>query len=104
MRNRILLGASATFLLCCLSAVQINAQGATSATITGQIVDPQGAVIANAKVTATNVATGIGHSANTTSSGNYTIPNLPPGTSEVKVEQAKLAVGGSKATTHNLGV
>src|SRR5260370_14893021 len=103
MRNRILLGASATLLLCCLSAVQINAQGATSATITGQIVDPQGAVIANAKVTATNVATGIGHSANTTSSGNYTIPNLPPGTYDVKVEAAKFAVGETKGITLNLG-
>ena len=46
----------------------------------GQVVDPQNAVVANAKVTATNKATGVGRSVTTTSTGNYVIPNLPPGT------------------------
>src|SRR5215469_12094223 len=67
------------------------AQSAATATIVGQIVDAQGAVIPNATVTATNTATGIPHTAKTTSSGNYTIPNLPPGTYDVKVEAATFA-------------
>jgi hypothetical protein len=88
-------------LICCLPVIMVNAQSA--ATITGQVVDPQGAVITNATVTATNVATGVAHSAKTTSSGNYTIPNLPPGTYDVKVEAAKFAVGETKGIKLNVG-
>src|SRR5215469_17472573 len=88
-------------LICCLPVIMVNAQSA--ATITGQVVDPQGAVITSATVTATNVATGVAHSAKTTSSGNYTIPNLPPGTYDVKVEAAKFAVGETKGIKLNVG-
>src|SRR5258708_16233208 len=83
--------------------VAMNAQSASSDTITGQVVDPQGAVVVGAKVTATNVATGIGRSANTTGSGDYTIPNLPPGTYDVKVEADKFATGESKGFKLNVG-
>src|SRR5690348_11087403 len=38
-------------------------QSAASASITGRVTDPQGAVVANATVTATNVATGVARSA-----------------------------------------
>jgi hypothetical protein len=89
--------------LCFLSPVLVNAQSAATATITGQIVDAQGAVIANAKVTATNVATGITRSTNTTDAGDYTIPNLTPGTYDVKVEAAKFSVGQSKGLKLNVG-
>jgi len=88
-------------LICCLPVIMVNAQSA--ATITGQVVDPQGAVITSATVTATNVATGVAHSAKTTSSGNYTIPNLPPGIYDVKVEAAKFAVGETKGIKLNVG-
>ena len=74
--------------VCCLPAVMAVAQSASSATITGQVVDSQGAVITDAKVTATNVATGIARTANTTGAGDYTLPNLPPGTYDVRVEAA----------------
>ncbi len=99
---RRLLVFSSVVLLFCLP-VAMNAQSASSATITGQVVDPQGAVVVGAKVTATNVATGIGRSANTTGSGDYTIPNLPPGTYDVKVEADKFATGESKGFKLNVG-
>jgi hypothetical protein len=79
------------------------AQSASTATITGTVADPQGAVIAGAKVTATNVATAVGRSVNTTSTGNYTIPNLPPGTYNVKVEAAKFVAGEAKDFKLNVG-
>ena len=41
-----------------LPAIVAVAQSASSATITGQVLDPQGAVIAGAKITATHLATG----------------------------------------------
>ncbi len=80
------------------------AQSASTATIVGSVVDAaQGASIPNATVTATNVATRIAYTAKTTSSGDYTIGYLPPGTYDVKVEAQGFAVGASKGLTLNVG-
>ncbi|MBV9507159.1 MAG: TonB-dependent receptor [Acidobacteriia bacterium] len=54
-------------------------------TITGTVSDPAGAVIANATVEARNSETGTAFPAQSTSTGNYTIPELPVGTYEVDV-------------------
>ncbi len=56
------------------------------ATLTGQVTDPSGAVVAKAKVTATNVDTGSTYSEVTSSAGVYYIPYVVPGTYKVKVE------------------
>jgi hypothetical protein len=91
-------------ILFCLMAASFGyAQSASTATIVGQVVDASGAVIPNATVTATNTATGIPHTTKTTSSGNYTIPNLPPGTYDVKVEAATFAANTSKGIKLNVG-
>jgi hypothetical protein len=87
--------------LWCIFAVQMYAQN--TAEITGQVADSQGAVIANATVTATNVATGIARTTKTTGSGDYTIPNLVPGTYNVKVAAEKFAPGEAKAVVLNVG-
>ncbi len=79
------------------------AQSASTATIVGQVVDPQGAVVPNAKVTATNNATGVGRTVTTTSTGNYAIPNLPPGTYTVKVSAKGFSEGEAKDITLNIG-
>jgi uncharacterized membrane protein len=91
------------FLCCCLSLTLANAQSASSAQISGTVVDPQGAVVPGAKVTATNSATGIQRSVNTTSTGNYTLPNLPPGIYSVKVEAKGFASGGTENVQLKLG-
>src|SRR6476646_3993206 len=54
-------------------------------TILGTVTDPNGAVVAGAKVTAKNTSTG--------EAGNYTIPELPIGPYEVRVEQTGFAAG-----------
>ena len=90
-------------LISSLISIPLLAQSAASATITGTIVDPQGAVVPNAKVTATNAATGIGRAVQTTSAGNYTIPNLAPGTYNVRVEAKGFAAGETKGITLNVG-
>jgi hypothetical protein len=86
-----------------LSALGVYAQSASTATITGQVVDPQGAVIVGAKVTATNVATGMSRSTNTTGTGNYSLPNLAPGTYDITVAAPNFAGGGTKGVTLNVG-
>jgi hypothetical protein len=72
--------------ICLFSPVFANAQSAQYATIVGQVVDPQDKVVPNATVTATNPATGFSRTTKTTSSGTFTIANLPPGTYNVKVD------------------
>ena len=60
-------------------------------TILGTVSDPNGAVVAGAKVTARNTSTGLERSTTTDEAGNYTIPELPIGTYEVRVEQTGFA-------------
>jgi Carboxypeptidase regulatory-like domain len=54
-------------------------------TITGTISDPAGAVVANAMVQATNSDTGGVYPVASSTTGNYTIPQLPAGTYELTV-------------------
>jgi outer membrane receptor protein involved in Fe transport len=90
-------------LLSSFVAISAAAQSAASATIVGTVVDPQGLVVPGAKVTATNAATGVGRTVDTTSSGNYTIPNLPPGTYNVQVAAKGFAEGETKGIVLNVG-
>jgi hypothetical protein len=53
--------------------------------LNGTVTDPSGAVVPNATVTVTNVATGVARTAETSSSGTYIISALPPGTFDVSV-------------------
>src|SRR5712671_4974606 len=69
----------------CLAQVE---QGA----ITGLVVDSTGASIPNAKVTATNQATGTIARAETTNDGYYKLPYLPAGKYSVAVEKDGFAV------------
>jgi hypothetical protein len=63
----------------------LSAQGA-SGRIVGRVADPTGAVLAGAKVTLTNEATGISRDANTNDSGDYTFVEVAPGTYTVQFE------------------
>jgi carboxypeptidase family protein/TonB-dependent receptor-like protein len=90
-------------LCCCLPVMLANAQSASTAQVSGTVVDPQGAVVAGARVTATNVATGLPRSVNTTSTGNYVLPNLTPGTYDVKVEAKGFADAAGKGLKLNVG-
>lgn len=57
-------------------------------TILGTVTDSSGAIVANAKVDVTNVATNVTQSAQTTSVGTYNVPYLRPGTYKVTVTMA----------------
>lgn len=48
--------------------------------LTGTILDSSGAAVPQAKVTATEIATGVHHDTVTNGSGNYSFPDLTPGT------------------------
>jgi hypothetical protein len=57
-------------------------------TITGTVSDPAGAVVAGAAVEARNSETGGVYQTTASSTGNYTLPELPAGTYEVTVTVA----------------
>jgi Carboxypeptidase regulatory-like domain len=62
-----------------------NSQSAT-ASILGQVTDPQGAAIANVRISVTNVATQISSKTETDAEGNYRVLNLPIATYTVAAE------------------
>lgn len=69
-----------------LGVLSVLAYGQTdTATITGVVTDASGAAIANATVTATSQATGIGQKAQSNESGVYVLPALPVGRYDVSV-------------------
>jgi len=85
----------------CLLAVPLSSFGqAVSGSLLGAVSDSTGATVANAKVTATNVATSTVYETVTNEGGNFTIPNLPPGRYTVVV----VAQGFKKETHQNIDV
>ena len=73
------------FALLCGLGGQASAQ-ATSGSISGVITDESQAVVANATVTARNVATNESRSTTTDSEGRYRLPNLSVGAYEVTIQ------------------
>ena len=62
-----------------LSAFSASAQIAGGGAIRGTIVDPSGAIVAGAVITATHTATGVDYRRETTAAGVYVIQPLPAG-------------------------
>ncbi len=60
---------------------------AVNATLLGTVTDESGGVVAGAKITITEMKTGVVHSVTTNESGNYEIPDLAPGQYEVAAER-----------------
>jgi len=58
----------------------------STATLRGTVVDPNGAVIAGAVVTATNTSTGLARTSKTDAEGSYRFAALSPGTYQVTTE------------------
>lgn len=65
--------------------VTLWGQGAT-ATVTGTVSDPTGAVLPKAQVTITNTETNVKYAGVTNGSGQYTVSLLPPGSYRVQAE------------------
>jgi hypothetical protein len=71
--------------LCVLCATPAFAQS-DRGTIAGSVTDPDGAVIPGVPVVAENPETGVRFETVTTTTGNYTISQLPPGTYNLHAE------------------
>src|SRR5580698_3790134 len=69
-------------LLLCMPSQNAHAQ-AVSATLVGTVSDTTGAGVPGAKISIQEVSTGITRQAVSNESGNYTFPDLTPGTYSV---------------------
>jgi Carboxypeptidase regulatory-like domain/TonB dependent receptor len=78
---------SAIVMIFSVSAIFAQAQVST-ADLNGTVVDPNGAVVAGATVTAKSSSTGITRTVTSNDSGEYSLIGLPPGEYEVTVEAA----------------
>src|ERR1041384_2352935 len=87
----------ALFALFLLSATAVVGQS-DRGSLTGHVTDPNGAAVANAKITATNLNTGESREVKTSGDGNYTIPELKADPYKVTVE----AAGFKTASAENI--
>src|SRR6266496_1966162 len=76
---------------------------AQEATIVGTVTDPSGAVVANAKITATSAETGVARTITTNESGQYVLPGVHIGHYDVKAEGAGLKIAEQKGVVLQVG-
>ena len=77
--NRVLMTPLISLAMILLAASAFGQAQATGADLTGNVVDPNGAVVNGATVTANNRAGGITRTTTTGTDGTYKFINLPPG-------------------------
>ena len=79
-------GRFSCFILAAVCLLAGTARAQNTGTITGTVKDASGAIMPGATITAKHVETGLTRTAQTDSSGNYTIPSVPIGAYEVTAE------------------
>ena len=94
---RWLMAISALVLVFSLQAI------AQDATMVGTVTDPSGAVIPNAKITATSAETGLARTITTNESGQYVFPGIQIGHYDVKAEAPGLKMAEQKGVVLQLG-
>jgi hypothetical protein len=88
LRTRISIFSASIFAAASLS---LTAHAQSTATVSGRVTDPSGAVVAGAAVTVRNAGTGIERATKTDASGDYSVPSLQPGQYSVTVQASGFA-------------
>src|ERR1700722_962021 len=78
------------------------AQTASTGTVSGQVTDPQAAVVKGAAVGLLDTATNLMHSTKTNDAGRYDFPNVAPGTYDLTVNSPGFAL--AKISTQKVEV
>ncbi len=86
-----------------LSGTYAMGQGITTGGIAGTVIDPAGAVIPAATVTAISLETNIQTVQHTRADGEFTITNLPPGDYSLKIEASGFEVLKIEKVTVSVG-
>jgi hypothetical protein len=77
--------------ICALGLFAAASLPAQTASLSGTVMDPTGAVVPKAAITVTNTQTGAARSDTSDAQGRYTIPQLPPGTYSLGAKAAGFA-------------
>lgn len=85
MNRSLFRGGVYALLMCLLSTGLAWAQGSTTSTISGRVVDSSGGVLPGATVVAKHLGTNVESTTVTNAEGAFTLPSLPAGTYEVTV-------------------
>ena len=75
------------YLILCLITAIASAVGQTFGEVTGTVSDSSAAIVAGAVVTLINTETSQARKVETNETGNYTIPFVPPGVYQIRVEK-----------------
>ncbi len=86
---------------CLLAALAFGQQ--TSATLTGSVTDPSGAVVPNVVVRAKNLATNVTREAQTDATGVYTLAFLPAGDYQIAAERTGFRTQSVERVTLQVG-
>src|ERR1044072_2653146 len=100
-QRKILSISSAFFVLAFLisgAALPTNAQALTAGTVTGAIIDPNGAVVPNANVTIENSITGYKRNVTSDADGNFKFSHCPPNNSQLSVSAAGFSTNPQAVT------
>jgi hypothetical protein len=93
-----------TLFLCLVTAVAVFAQSqATTGNIEGRVLDPKGAAIPGATITATNQQTGLEKTTSSDSEGNYRLILLPPGQYTIRANAQGFSPAESRDVTVTVG-
>ena len=81
----------------------IVAQGIVTGSISGMVLDPQGAVVPSATVRATQVTTNRVFTTTSSSGGVILVPSLPPGGYNIVVEKQGFSIYGFQGVVVEVG-
>jgi outer membrane receptor protein involved in Fe transport len=87
----------------CISTSAFAQSQATGGNIEGRVLDPNGAAVANATVTATNQQTGLEKSVTANDEGGFSIILLPPGSYTVRVNASGFSQSETRDVTVTVG-
>src|SRR5438132_8000019 len=86
-----------------LNLASIRAQTASSGSVTGQVSDPQGAIVAGADVTLTDTATKSALTTTTNDAGSYNFPVVNPGVYDIVVTRQGFKTAKFSAQKASIG-
>lgn len=86
-----------------ISGIVSAAAQVDTASVTGQVTDPQGAVVAGARIVITNRATNINAETNTGEEGYYTFTNLRPNLYTIEITRTGFNTDSRKAVELSVG-
>ncbi|MBA2493445.1 MAG: TonB-dependent receptor [Acidobacteria bacterium] len=84
-------------------SITISQAQVDTASVTGQVIDPQGAVVAGARVVVTNQGTSIAVETTTNGEGYYTLINLKPSLYKIEITQSGFKTDSRKDVELNVG-